>query len=69
MPKKPKNKNERNINKDEIEKTLKKLGTNIYDALDASQFPNIEIPSRSVKNIIYDKETKQYILDYQDFHD
>ena len=62
MPKKPKNKNERNINKDEIEKTLKKLGTNIYDALDASQFPNIEIPSRSVKNIIYDKETKQYIL-------
>ena len=55
MPKKPKNKNERNINKDAIEKTLKKLGTNIYDALDSSQFPNIEIPSRSVKNIIYDK--------------
>ena len=41
---------------------LRKHGARIYDDLDRGQFPNFEIPSRSVSNIVYDDEVRQYIL-------
>lgn len=41
---------------------LKKHGARIYDDLDRGRFPHFEIPSRSVSNIVYDTELRQYIL-------
>ena len=34
---------------------LKSHGAKIYDDLDNGQFPKFSIPSRSVSNIVYDK--------------
>ena len=34
----------------------------IYDDQDRGRFPHFEIPSRSVSNIVYDTELRQYIL-------
>ena len=45
-----------------IKSQLKKLGEQIYEDLDKQQFPTINFPSRSVRNIVYDEKTKQYIL-------
>lgn len=45
-----------------IKSQLKELGEKIYMDLDAQKFPTIHFPSRSVRNIVYDKETQQYIL-------
>ena len=41
---------------------LKGHGAKIYQDLDDGQFPKFSIPSRSVSNIVYDKELRQYIL-------
>lgn len=41
---------------------LKKKGESIYAELDAGKYPKFTIPSRSVSNIIYDKNIRQYIL-------
>ena len=41
---------------------LKTHGAKIYDDLDNGQFPKFSIPSRSVGNIVYDKQLRQYIL-------
>ncbi len=43
-------------------KILKTHGAKIYDDLDNGQFPKFSIPSRSVGNIVYDKQLRQYIL-------
>ena len=45
-----------------IESQLKKFGEQIYEDLDKQQFPTIHFPSRSVRNIVYDGKTRQYIL-------
>ena len=61
MKKKPKKK----ISKDKqnpLIDILRKHGTRIYDDLDEGNFPKFSIPSRSVSNIVYDKELRQYIL-------
>ena len=41
---------------------LKSHGAKIYEDLDNGQFPKFSIPSRSVSNIVYDKQLRQYIL-------
>ena len=41
---------------------LRKHGSRIYDDLDHGRFPNFEIPSRSVGNIVYDTKLRQYVL-------
>ena len=41
---------------------LKRHGARIYDDLDTGRFPAFEIPSRSVSNIVYDDQLRQYIL-------
>ena len=41
---------------------LRKHGAQIYDDLDKGNFPKFSIPSRSVSNIVYDKQIRQYIL-------
>ena len=46
----------------QIRSQLKQLGEKIYSDLNSQRFPTIHFPSRSVRNIVYDKKTKQYIL-------
>jgi len=41
---------------------LKNKGTEIYEELDRGNFPSFSVPSRSVSNIVYDKQLRQYIL-------
>lgn len=41
---------------------LKNKGTEIYEELDKGNFPSFSVPSRSVSNIVYDKQLRQYIL-------
>ncbi|MEM3437320.1 MAG: DNA topoisomerase IV subunit A [Nitrososphaerales archaeon] len=48
--------------KREIKKLLKELGMKIYSEMDKGIFPEINLPSRSVKNIVYDDKIKQYVL-------
>ena len=45
-----------------ILEALKSHGAKIYDDLDNGKFPKFSIPSRSVGNIVYDKQLRQYIL-------
>ncbi|MBI2126312.1 MAG: DNA topoisomerase IV subunit A [Thaumarchaeota archaeon] len=48
--------------KEELRALLRDLGKKVYTDLDQKKFPQVEFPSRSVRNIVYDKELKQYIL-------
>lgn len=41
---------------------LRNHGVKIYDDLDQGIFPKFLIPSRSTRNIIYDKKLRQYVL-------
>ncbi len=38
------------------------IGETIYKDLDQGQFPKLNVPTRSVKNIIYDHDLRQYTL-------
>ena len=42
--------------------SLKTLGEQVYTQLSNRQWPSIQMPSRSITNIRYDQETRQYIL-------
>jgi len=48
--------------KKEVLASLEELGINIYDQLEKSSFPAIDIPSRSTDNIMYDDTVRQFIL-------
>ena len=48
--------------KKEVLASLEKLGIDIYDQLDGSNFPAIDMPSRSTDNIMYDEDLRQFIL-------
>jgi len=48
--------------KEKVKELLKDLGLKFYLSLDKGEYPEIEFPSRSVKNIVYDSKLKQYIL-------
>jgi len=41
---------------------LENLGIRIYDQLDSGYFPSVEMPSRSIENIYYDPQLRQFIL-------
>ena len=43
-------------------KSLQVIGTLIYDQIENKEFPWVVFQSRSTDNIIYDPETRQYIL-------
>jgi len=42
--------------------SLKGLGEQLYSQLSQRQWPSIKMPSRSITNIRYDQQTRQYIL-------
>ncbi|MCP8307533.1 MAG: DNA topoisomerase IV subunit A [archaeon] len=48
--------------KREVKKFLKELGIRTHSDMDKGVFPEINFPSRSVRNIVYDERLKQYIL-------
>lgn len=50
------------IRKEKVKELLKELGVRIYNDLDNNRFPELEIPSRSVNNIVYNRKLRQYIL-------
>ncbi len=41
---------------------LKQMGQQVYTDLDTGVFPSFTFPSRSVRNIVYDKKLQQFIL-------
>jgi DNA topoisomerase-6 subunit A len=45
-----------------IAKSLTQLGNLVYDQIKNSEFPWIHMQSRSIENIYYDPEVRQYIL-------
>jgi DNA topoisomerase-6 subunit A len=48
--------------KQQVLASLKNLGEQLYTQLSQKQWPSVRMPSRSIKNIRYDKVTRQYIL-------
>lgn len=42
--------------------SLRKLGLRVYNQLKRGEYPWIKMPSRSVDNIYYDEQLKQYVL-------
>lgn len=46
----------------QVSKGLTKLGTEVYEQLDQAEFPALEMPSRSIGNIVYDSKSRQYVL-------
>ena len=48
--------------KKEVLSGLENLGVKIYDQLDSGYFPSVEMPSRSIENINYDPQLRQFIL-------
>jgi DNA topoisomerase-6 subunit A len=48
--------------KEEVLNQLRELGRGAYEAIDAGRFPEITLPSRSVRNIVYDEKLRQFIL-------
>ena len=48
--------------KKEVLLTLKSLGEKIYTQMKEGRFPWVEMPSRSIDNIYYSPELRQYIL-------
>jgi len=48
--------------KKEILTNLENFGTKLYDQMEKGYFPWIEMPSRSIENIFYSPEVRQYVL-------
>lgn len=48
--------------KDSTEVSLRQLGNLVYDQIQNREFPWVMMQSRSIDNIIYDPELRQYIL-------
>ncbi|MEM4311609.1 MAG: DNA topoisomerase IV subunit A [Nitrososphaerales archaeon] len=48
--------------KEKVKELFKDLGSKVYESLDNGYYPEIEFHSRSVKNIVYDSNLKQYVL-------
>ncbi len=48
--------------KKEVLLTLERLGSAVYDQIERGRFPSIRMPSRSVNNIRYDQNVRQYVL-------
>jgi DNA topoisomerase-6 subunit A len=48
--------------KKEVLTNLINFGANLYDQMEEGEFPWIKMPSRSIDNILYSPEFRQYIL-------
>ncbi len=61
MPK-VKSKTTAEVRKTSAQTMLKQMGQQVYNDLDSGTFPSFTFPSRSVRNIVYDKKLQQFIL-------
>ena len=61
MPKE-KSKTTAEVRKASAQTLLKQMGQQVYADLDSGVFPSFTFPSRSVRNIVYDKKLQQFIL-------
>ena len=57
MPKKD-SKSLATARKKEVLESLKQLGQRTYDDIESGKFPEFAFPSRSVSNIVYDREAE-----------
>jgi DNA topoisomerase-6 subunit A len=48
--------------KTNVQAQLKGLGLAVYADLEEGRFPSVTLPSRSVKNIVYDRKLQQFVL-------
>jgi len=48
--------------KKEVVTNLENFGLNLYEQMEKGVFPSIKMPSRSIENIYYNPELRQYIL-------
>lgn len=48
--------------KKQVLENLKDMGLDFYDSILKADFPSIRMPSRSINNIDYDTEIRQYVL-------
>jgi DNA topoisomerase-6 subunit A len=48
--------------KSSAQSQLKELGYKVYNDLDEGRFPSVTLPSRSVRNIVYDRKLQQFVL-------
>ncbi|MFB0567137.1 MAG: DNA topoisomerase IV subunit A [Candidatus Bathyarchaeia archaeon] len=48
--------------KKEVKTTLENFGLNLYEQMEKGVFPSIKMPSRSIDNIYYSPELRQYVL-------
>lgn len=48
--------------KEDTERLLRQVGEMVYEDLDNGKFPTFTLSSRSVKNIVYDRELQQFVL-------
>lgn len=48
--------------KKEVVTTLENFGLNLYEQMEKGVFPSIKMPSRSIENIYYSPEHRQYVL-------
>jgi DNA topoisomerase-6 subunit A len=48
--------------KKEVLTSLQNLGLKIYNQMDSGHFPTVDMPSRSIENIYYDPNLRQFVL-------
>jgi len=48
--------------KSDVRTKLRGIGNLVYECLDQRAYPELEIPSRSVRNIVYDEGANQYVV-------
>jgi DNA topoisomerase-6 subunit A len=46
----------------EVVANLTKFGSSLYDQMDKGSFPSTKMPSRSIENIYYNADLRQYVL-------
>jgi DNA topoisomerase-6 subunit A len=50
------------VKRHKVIKLLMELGERICDQIERGEYPWLELPNRSVKNIVYDERLRQYVL-------
>ncbi len=50
------------VRRREVIKKLSRLGLDVWKELNDTRFPSIKLPSRSVRNIVYDEKERGYVL-------
>ncbi|MEE9134538.1 MAG: DNA topoisomerase IV subunit A [Nitrososphaerales archaeon] len=55
-------KSQSSIRKEDVRTLIKNIGKRVYKDLDSQIFPTLTLHTRSVKNLVYDPNLRQYVL-------